>query len=44
MSEHFAKLAAAERGANVAQVLSVATMNGDPYRYDVRLWACPTRS
>ena len=41
VSEHFAKLEAVEQDANVAQVLSVTTMNGRPYRLDVRFWSCP---
>lgn len=41
MSEHFAKLRAAEHGANLAQVLTVATSNGKPHRLDVRFWSCP---
>lgn len=40
MSEHFAKLRAAEHGANVAQVLTVATSNGSTQRLDVRFWSC----
>ena len=42
MSEHFAKLRAAEHGANVAQVLTVAMSNGRPHQLDVRFWQCPS--
>ncbi len=41
MSEHFAKLRADEAGANVAQVLAVASVNGRAQRLDVRFFACP---
>ena len=41
MSEHFARLKAAEVDANVAQVLTATTMNGRVHRLDVRFWSCP---
>lgn len=41
MSEHFAKLRADEAGANVAQVLTAASVNGRVQRLDVRFFACP---
>ena len=43
LSEHLAKLRAAENAANVAQVLTVAMSNGSAYRLDVRFWSCPSR-
>ncbi len=41
MSEHFARLKAAEVDANVAQVLTATTINGRVHRLDVRFWTCP---
>ena len=41
MSEHFARLEAAEAHANVAQVLTATTINGRVHRLDVRFWSCP---
>ena len=41
MSEHFARLEAAEVDANVAQVLTATTINGRVHRLDVRFWSCP---
>ena len=41
MSEHFARLQAAEVDANVAQVLAATTINGRVHRLDVRFWSCP---
>lgn len=41
MSDHFARLKAAEVDANVAQVLTATTYNGRVHRLEVRFWSCP---
>ena len=42
MSEHFARLRAAEEGASVAQVLAEQRYNGSVHHLDVRYWRCST--
>ena len=40
LSEHFARLRAAEEGASVAQVLAEQRYNGSTHHLDVRFWRC----